>query len=338
MAKKKPAPGAKAPAPRTSPVWFVLLGLLIVAGAAILLWLNGGLPGATPAPPGKLGGVTACRQLPGFVAAQGFDPNTAALSTSDDRRMGLVLIQPDGAGGQNVYQHPTWDDAGWLGGLTLDENGNVYVVPAPRISLLDNAPVKQTQLYRVDSATGELAVLLDLPAAAPPSQTNPYGLMGVTYDCETRSLYVSSIAGSTRAAEVGRLFRVELGAQPRVAAQFDGVDAIGLGVFNGRKDKRLYFGSARTSEVLSLALDARGNFTGPARVDFSLAEHDPRGDDKARRLTFSDAAGLRVDAVKFNYNLVASSEHRQNQYQYAYDSNTDGWVLLDVRTELQSGG
>lgn len=345
MAKKKqPAkPKASTPSQRAPVVWIVVLALIVITGGVALWWANGAALSPTPAPPSQLGGVTSCRRLPGFVAAQGFDPATAALSTSDDRRMGLLLIEPDGAGGQRVYQHPSWDDAGWLGGVALDERGNVYVVPAPRISLFDNPPAAHTRLYRVDTDTGVLSVLLELPAAAPvastaPSQTNPYGLMGVTYDCETASLYVSSIAGSSRTAEVGRLFRIDVsGAQPKIAAQFEGVDAIGLGVFNGAKDKRLYFGSARTSEIRSVALDTRGDFFGGARVDFSLAEHDPRGDDKARRLTFSEAAGLRVDALKFNYNLVASSEHRQNMYRYAYDSNTDGWVFLEVRPVLKGG-
>lgn len=311
-----------------------LVGLVIGWGASNATFPF--LPGT--ATPRSVGGVNGCRRLPGFVVTQGFDSRTAALSTSDDRRMGLLLIQPDEFGGQKVYQHPTWDDAGWLGGLALDERGHVYVVPAPRISMYDNPPQDQTKLYRVDTNSGEMALLMDLPAFQPPSQTNPFGLMGLTYDCETQSLYVSSIAGSSRTAEVGRLFRIDLsGNTPALADQLEKVDAIGLGVFNGSRDKRLYFGSARTSEIFSVALDAQGNFSGGPRLDFSLAPYDPRGDDKARRLTFSDGALLRVDALKFNFNLVATSEHLQNQYLFSYDANTDKWLFIEMKPVLKGG-
>jgi hypothetical protein len=183
-----------------------------------------------------------------------------------------------------------------------------------------------------------MAALLDLPAVRPPSQTNPYGLMGLAYDCQTRSLYLSSVAGSSRDMEAGRLFRVDLrGPAPQVAAQLDGVDAIGLGVFAGAQGKRLYFGSARTSEVRSVALDEAGDFTGAPRVELTLAEHDPRGDDKARRLTFDAAGTLRVDAMKFNFNLVATSEHRQNAYRYLYDRAKDAWVFQDMTSVVRGG-
>jgi hypothetical protein len=262
----------------------------------------------------------------------------ASLSTADDRRMGLVLVEPAADGSPRKYQHESWTMAGWLGGLVLDERGNVYTVPAPRISLWDNPPEKQTILYRVEAESGVMAALLTLPAAQPPSAANPYGLMGLAYDCETRSLYVSSVAGSSRAAEAGRLFRVDVsGAAPRLAAQLDGVDAIGLGVFNAAQGKRLYFGSARTSEVRSVALDAAGGFSGAPRLEFNLAEHDPRGDDKARRLTFDLAGGLQVDAMKFNFNLVATSEHQQNRYRYRYDASTDTWVFLDLASVVKGG-
>ncbi|MGQ0600916.1 MAG: hypothetical protein ACT4QE_04370, partial [Anaerolineales bacterium] len=98
MAKKKQAAKSKIPASsrRAPVVWIGLLALAVVVGGVALWWANGGALSLTPtaAPPSQLGGVTSCRRLPGFVAAQGFDPATAALSTSDDRRMGLLLVEP----------------------------------------------------------------------------------------------------------------------------------------------------------------------------------------------------------------------------------------------------
>ncbi|MBL8056834.1 MAG: hypothetical protein JNK29_09055 [Anaerolineales bacterium] len=316
------------------PVAVLLLGVAGLAWAASRPAAPVGPPAATPR---TLGGVANCARQPAFAAAAGFSPN-AALTTSDDRRMGLVLMEALADGRLQQYQHETWTLAGWLGGLVLTESGDVYVIPAPRVSLWDNPPEKSTILYRVDGQSGAMAAALTLPAAQPPAAANPFGLLGLTYDCETHSLYVSSVAGSSRSAEVGRLFRVDLsGAAPKLAAQLDGVDAIGVGVFNGAQGKRLYFGSARTSEVRSVALDAAGNFTGAPRLEFSLAEHDPRGDDKARRLSFDQSGGLQVEGLKFNFNLVATSEHRQNRYRYRYDPAADSWTFLDVTPVVKGG-
>jgi hypothetical protein len=68
-----------------------------------------------------------------------------------------------------------------------------------------------------------------------------------------------------------------------------------------------------------------------------LADYDPRGDDKARRLTFDSVGGLKVDGLKFNFNLVASSEHRQNEYRFAYEAASDSWRFLDVVSVLKTG-
>lgn len=331
-------PGRKLPAQPRRPEWLQWWPVAVLAlGAAGLAWAATRPAVPPPATPRAIGGVANCARQPAFVTAMGFSQN-ASLSTADDRRMGLVLVEPAADGSLRAYQHESWTLAGWLGGLVLDERGNIYAVPAPRISLWDNPPEKQTTLYRVDAESGVMAALLALPAAQPPSAANPYGLMGLTYDCETRSLYVSSVAGSSRAAEVGRLFRVEVGgAAPKLSAQLDGVDAIGLGVFNAAQGKRLYFGSARTSEVRSVALDEAGNFTGAPRREFDLAEHDPRGDDKARRLTFDPTGGLQVDGMKFNFNLVATSEHQQNRYRYRYDAAGDAWIFLEVAPVVKGG-
>lgn len=315
--------------------WWPLFLVAAIVGGVVWLASGGGpTPSAasvTPTAPGRqFGGTADCRRQPAFLPTFGFTSN-ALLSSTDPRRMGLVLLEADANGEVRTFQHATWDDAGWLGGLALDERGHVYVVPAPRISLQDNPLADQTTLYRVDSETGELAPWLQLPAARPPSQSNPFGLMGLAYDCDTHSLYVASVAGSGRSEEVGRIYRLDLsGPTPVIAAQWEGVDAIGLGVFVSPEGRRLYFGSARTPEVRSLALTAAGDFVGPARVEFSLADYEVRGDDRARRLTFNATGGLRVDAVKFNYNLVASTETRQNLYQFQYDTATGRWQFLDV--------
>lgn len=283
-----------------------------------------------PSAPGEFafGAVMHCRTVPAFAKALGYT-ESSVLDTLGNTK-GLVLYDPPASAGAQparVYRHPTWDMAGYLGPLTSDRSGNVYVAPAPRVSLYDNSPAKQNTLYKVDADTGAMAEFITLPAAAPPSPENPYGVLGLTYDCDTHSLYAASVAGSTRAQVLGRIYQVGL-RTGTVGARFDRTDAFGLAVFNGASGKRLYFGSARSSEVRSVALASDGRFTGKARLAVSLVGWGASGDDKARRIIFDRNNVMVVRGMEFEFNLIATSERKQTDYRLSYDPGTDGWKPL----------
>lgn len=278
---------------------------------------------ATPNPVIATGAVDSCRKLPEFRKSVGFDSQTAVLSTSERTIMGLVLYDINNPQ-LGAYQHPSWKEAGYLGHVILDGKGDVYVYPAPRVSLIDNPPEKQNILYRVDGATGVMAPWLELPSAQPPTNENPFGLMGLAYDCETNTLYAASVAGSTRQQELGRIFRISL-AEGKVLSSYDNVDAFGINIYKGSTGKRLYFASARTTDVRSIALDWQGEFAGSERLDGSLAGLGPVGDDRGRRIRYDRDGNMTVTGMEFRYNLVAQSETRQTDYLFTYDKNSDTW-------------
>ncbi len=331
MAKKRPRPPRQtAPTARRPWLW-VGLALMLVLGAGLAVYFSGPrLP--PPALPGRFpqGPVSLCSSLAPFARALGYD-ETAVLDTQSNRK-GLVLYSRPAMPEQpptDVYQHPTWDDAGYLGQTATDKFGNIYAAPAPRISLFDNPPELQNTLYKIDANTGVMTPFLKLPWAAAPSPANPFGLLGLAYDCDTHSLYVSSVAGSTRLSEVGRLYQIDLNTG-RVASQLDGTDGFGLAVFNGVSGKRLYFGSARVSEIRSVALAEDGRFAGVPRLEVSLVGWGAAGDDKARRLDFTVRNTLVVRGIEFNFNLMARSDRPQTTYTLNYDPNTDTWRPVDT--------
>jgi hypothetical protein len=277
-----------------------------------------------------IGPTNYCRKIPQFVKDQGFGANVI-FSTSDRTTKGLILFEATQEGKllQKSYRDPTWDDAGYLGAVTIDQVGNLYVPPVPRVSLIDNPPEKQLTLYKVDAASGVMGEYLSVPAAAPPSPTNPFGLMAVTYDCDTQMLYTATLAGSTRTQELGRLSQIDT-KQTKVAHQYEGVDAIGLGVFNGAQGKRLYFGSARLPELRSIALDNQGAFVGAPRVEQSLQELGAEVDERVRRIVFSQQNEMVLYTLKFNYNLAAASEREETVFRFAYDATSDSWALVET--------
>lgn len=284
-----------------------------------------------------LGAADYCRHHPRFARQLGFNER-ALLTTSAPSIKGLALIQPaEGNTAEQVYQDPSWDDAGYLGHMTFDPEGNVYVFPSPRVSLVDNPPEEQNTLYRVDTDSAQLSPVITLTADAPISEANPYGIMGTTYDCDTQSLYVATVAGSTATAEIGKIVRIEL-ATATVAAELQGIDPFGLSVLNmagatatetisttasvdqGAQSpvvKRLYFGAARTAEVYSILLDDQGDFVGQPTLELAL----PNGALKPWRIVWDSNGDMIVRAMPFDFNLMATSERIEVPFRFRRDTS-----------------
>lgn len=356
-ASAKPKPTAPAEAPPTAPstesaqpaagirrFWPLLLLVALVGLGGIGLLLAqpreaapAAEPLATAAPsptPLPIGTASYCRSNPRFAAQAGLG-NALNVSTSERMIKGLVMydaqLMPEQVqlGAAGVYQHPSWDDFGYLGPVAADGEGNIYTAPSPRISVHENPVEGANTIYRIDTDSGEMTPLVTLPAPAPPSSGNAYGVLGLIYDCDTGSLYASSVYGSTRAQEVGRLYQIDA-RSGEILSQYDNTDAVGIAVFNGVSGKRLYLGAARTPEVRSLALDGAGAFVGDMRREVVLSEIPPYWDLRARRIIFPPrVTQMQVRAVDFNYNLVAMSETRQMDYLFDYDATADAWQFIE---------
>lgn len=322
-------------AQRSVPVVWLVSGLLLVIGFGSGWWLIGRTASsesnAVPASAGSIGGVTGCRELPRFSERLGYK-DRLGISTSERNYVGLVIF--DGripitapVSERDLHQEPSWSEAGTLGPFVLDRQGHIYTAPVPRTAVSDNPPDVQNTIYRVDSDTAVMQPYLTLPDAPPTSAQNPFGILGIAYDCDSDALYVSTVAGSTLSAEKGQIVRIDLDTGT-VSPQVVGVDAIGLAVFRGVQGKRLYFGLARESALASVALDAEGHAVGEIRTELNLADHARgMGEPKARRISF-DRETMTLYIVPFNFNLRAVSEQQQVIVRYRYDPQHDGWMVV----------
>lgn len=275
--------------------------------------------------------VDNCRAMPAFIKNTGLGTQVA-IDTQQQGYVGVRLVQLQTG---KTWQHPTWDEAGHVGATTRDRQGNIYILPTPEVSLAENPPSLQNRIYRIDSQTGEMLVWLELPQAAQPSAANPFGTMGLFYDCDTNSLYVSSLAGSTPQQAQGRLYQIDV-ATKKVMDQIEQVDAIGVGVFNGVSHKRLYFGSARSSDVYSLPLDAQGRFINQPRHEFTLATLPNGNTTSVRRFVFSKLASsytLQVKEVEFGFRLLAENNLNRRSYSFNYQVDSDTWQFSSSQLE-----
>ena len=331
--------------PRNQWVWLVgglLAAVLLMGGALFFLREDGAaapttlpagvadVPTATPLPPAPVrpvdappGVVDYCKRSPKFRDSLGFSTR-AAFSTIEQGVKGASMVEFD-ANGQALrsYQDPSWDDAGYLGHVVLDRGGNVYTFPAPYVSLIDNPPALQNILYRIDSTTATMTRFYTLTAPAPFTEENPFGMMGLAYDCDTESLYVSSVAGSTRAETLGQIVRLDL-ASREVRFRYEGVDAFGLGMYIGPTGKRLYYGLARAPEIYSIGVDQAGDLLADSKLEITL----PDATVKARRIVFGTDGTLQVRSRPFDFNLIVTSDRPEVIYNYTFDPASQTWQLM----------
>jgi hypothetical protein len=273
----------------------------------------------------NIGRTTACQRNPNFAESVGLGKQVVA-STANGNAKGLIMFSPSAP--DKIYQHPSWTRAGNLGQFVVDGAGNTYVVPAMEVSISPEAAALQTTLFKVDTTTSVMTALIKLPGATVITE-NPFGLMGLAYDCDTNTLYATSVAGSTSANEVGRIYRIDANTA-QVTNQLDNVDAMGIGVFNGVFGKRLYFGKARTPEIYSVALNDASVFVGEPRFEFALNEVPNGQSDQARRIQINDKREMTIRAWPFDFNLRAASETPKRAYKFRYNETTDQWDFMSV--------
>ena len=277
------------------------------------------------------GVVDACRGQPQFISKTGLGRQTAI----DSRQQGFTGLRLQDMQTGKTWQHPTWDDAGHIGAFERDRQGNIYIAPTPEISLTENPPELQNRIYRIDSKTAEMRLFMELPWEQAPSPSNPFGVLGLAYDCNTDSLYASSVAGSSAKQQLGVIYQIDL-QQQKIINRLDGVDAIGIGIFNTQKDKRLYYGSARNSNVFSIGLDATGDFYGKPRYEFSLATLQGGNTTIAKKIRFKKSGGniyrMTVKEMEFSFRLPAENNPFKHQYIFQYQQDST-WKFLGVKPE-----
>jgi hypothetical protein len=253
--------------------------------------------------------------------------NGIAFSTSENREKGLWLINatvsPDAAN-RKIYQDTSWKMAGWLGPLLTDKKGNIWCAPVPVINVLDNKPEDQNKLYRVDATTGKMELFIELPKEKSTIE-NPYGILGLAYNCEANVLYVSSVAGSTRNQQNGKIYCIDV-VNKTIQSTLNCGDAFGIGVSFKDGFRKLYFGSARNSNIYSIGLKENGSFLGESIEAFSIDGLGPRGDDKAKKIREDKNGNLTISGYEFNFNLTAPTEKQETLYNFSFDSNNEKWV------------
>ena len=277
----------------------------------------------------RQGSADYCKKYPDFVETMHLQ-KPISIDLSQRLKKGLVMIT--GGRERKVFQLPSWQDAGYLGPYALDEMGNLYVAPIPFVSIDEYDPENQNVIYKVDTKSGVMKAFLEMPKARSPHANNPYNILGLAYDCDTKSLYVSSVTGSSYDDEVGRVYQVDV-AQKKVVDRLDQTDVIGLGIYNFEHQKKLYMGMARVPEIRSISLDEKGHFIQSPQLEFSLNELPGGSYDKCHRIRFFGNNTMELKGIEFNYSLHAESKVQRNIYTFKLDHSTGQWTFVEVHKQ-----
>lgn len=264
--------------------------------------------------------VTNCAGKPRFLNNLEL-VGDVTFATNEKGVRGLILFGATAENSDAVsrYQHQSWSRAGFLDAFVSDKNGNVYFAPSPRTGLGVNEPQNQDHIFKLNTRTAELASYITLPAAAPPSPENPYGVLGLAYDCDSNSLFATTVTGSTPENQVGRIFRIDVGSG-EIVGQRDNVDGYGIAVLATANGKQLIFGSPRDGELRALDVDAEGNFLGEPRTIARLP--DPL---RARKISFANQSEMLVQGATFEF--ARAEIPQETELRFLYDAAGDAWTL-----------
>jgi hypothetical protein len=265
-----------------------------------------------------------CKRNPAFTEKLGFDATKSAFSTSNNKYKGIIYTD---LGSGKVYQHASWKKAGYLGPIVVTETGTVFTAPVPVINVMDNKPDDQNNLYRIDSKTAEMKQLLTLPKAASPTAENPFGTLGMAYDCDSKVLYVSTVFGATLQKEVGRIYAINT-QNNKIIDSLTNIDAMGIGVGFENGERKLFYGTTRQSKVYKVKINANGGFEEKPSLALSLENIGARGDDRARKIRFEQQGNvMQIYGVEFYYNLIAPTEKQETLYYFRYDTVAQKWIF-----------
>lgn len=320
-----------APQRRRTSLWIgaIVLGVLVIAGAVARNAQSTADAGDAQRAVPQVTDV--CRGLPAFAQNPELGMAGSLILATDRPEMGLVLDATEHTG--PPYQHPTWDDAGYLGSIAYDVAGNIYAAPTPRTSLTDNPLTGAGMLWRVDTNTGAMEPFVTIPGAA--TERNPYGILGLTYVCGLDRLYVGTVLGSTPTTEQGGVIAIDLAsaAQTPILEQ---TDVMGVQVVAAGDRYDLYAGLARSPEILVVSLDAQGNPAAAPRLLLDLTEAGAAPSERARKIRLI-GADLVVDLVPFNYSLQSSASDRPplRRAVWSYNAETSAWVVSQPAQDVE---
>ncbi len=257
-----------------------------------------------------------CSAPPEFLHKLGIK-QPVMIDLSQKRFKGIAFYHGKNMG--EALYHRQWDQFEHFGTYSLDKQGNMYLAPMPYISITDNTFELQKNLYKLDSVSGQLSILmrLDDVKAGP---ENPYGIYSLVYDCDDHSLWVAAIDETDYQTQKGVIYHIDVNSKTELQ-RFEGFDAITLNLLKTNIGKFLLAGSARDDGLYVIDIKQQ-RIAAPPRQLLSLAS----AEEHIRKIKIKPGNQLELQAIPFSYTLIAEASAKYRSiYQASWDDNQNQW-------------
>lgn len=232
-----------------------------------------------------------------------------------------------GKGFKKFLHAKEWERYGYFGTYTLDKDGNLYLVPMPFVSIEEHTFEYQKNLYKIDTLSGKLDVFMSFDDVKA-SNSNPYGLSAIAYDCKSDRFYISAIDESTYDKAKGVIYVVDRKSK-KILQKVDGFDALSLSILEDEQHhKYLLAGSARDNALYSYEITNQGLKSKPTKL-----LEVPTATKHIRKIRIKSKNMLELELIEFSYSLVASSDAQakyREHYQAIYDTKTKSFKITKL--------
>jgi len=259
-----------------------------------------------------------CGQEGEFFIEKGI-MHPVTIDLSQKRYKGIVLYH----GLDQIYHPKSWERFEYFSTYTVDNKGNLYLIPMPFISIRPVTFDLLKNLYRIDTNTGKLSIFMHFDDIKP-SSTNPFGLNAIAYDCDNGTLWISAIDESDYQTQKGVIYHIDP-KNKKILARFEGWDAFSLAVVKTNKGKFLFLGSAKDSGLYAMKITKNNLIMSKPVKLFDLSNPE----EHIRKIKVKEKNRLEIQTIPFTYTLITESGKKErNYYDVYYDEIDDTWDIL----------
>ena len=260
----------------------------------------------------------SCAKLPDFLKRMKIS-EPVIIDLSQKRFKGIALYH--GKNFQEILHPKMWEKYEHFSTYALDRYGNIFLAPSPFISITSKTFDLQTNIYKLDSKTGQIEIFMYLKDVHP-SAYNPHGINTVVYDCDDESLWVSAIDETTYEKQRGVIYHIDIKTKT-VLQKLEGLDALTLALVSGEKGKYLLVGAGRESALYAYEIIKNRAVPEPKKL-FSL----PDTNQYMRKIKIKSKNRLELQTIPFMYSLIAETSKKDRKHHIVrWDEKQKKWMV-----------
>ncbi|HFD11979.1 MAG TPA: hypothetical protein ENJ32_05890 [Crenotrichaceae bacterium] len=300
----------------------IILSLLIVSGLfAVIAYKKNNSKQKNPEHiffTGEFDKQKTCRRSPRFLQRLHIR-QPIVIDLSQQRFTGIVFYH--GQRLEKTLHAKRWEKYGSFGTYSLDEQGNLYLAPIPHISIGSDTFEWQKNIYRLDSVTGDLSVVMHFDDVSP-NPKNPYGIQSLVYDCDDKTLWVSAIDETDFQTQKGVIYHIDPETK-QILQRVSGFDALTITLLHTTEAKYLLAGSA-VDDGLYAYLIVDGKISSKPVKLFELS----KANNHIRKIKIRGKNYLELQAIPFSYTLIAqTTKQYRNIFNAKWDTLVSQWTV-----------